>query len=228
MIYAPDKGVSYGQAPRARGVRRVWDDVQRFLAACTVAQPPEHVALTAFRATKWDDDATAEACLVRVRKRFGAPDEDERSGGEMWPTGEPVKGGHLRWRGTPERVPELVEFMAAGEPWPKQTLGPVELRVSYRFAWRDPATADRIVAADGSAGVPLSEITITLGRRSFIQPTLWFPYAWTDPRLASLLEALSPCLPFPLLARHLRSATAQPDGSGFRFAKIAQPPRGAT
>jgi hypothetical protein len=228
LIYAPDKGVSYGQAPRARAARRVWDDVQRFLTSCAASLAAADVELTAYRATQWDDDATADACVERTRAAFGPPDQEEAAAGQLWPSGEPVKGGYLRWVGTPERAPAMLDFLVSGEPWPRQTLGPVELRATYQFRWNDAVLGGLLGVGHAARPVPDSSLALTVGRRSFIQPTLWFPYGADAASPDALLAALDPLLPFAMLAKHFRVAQPRGDGSGFRFAKLPRPPLGAT
>ena len=219
VVYSPDKGSSFGQAPRGRGVRRVFDDVARFIATCTVAQPPSRISLTAYRATQWDDDTSAKRCIELAQARFGMPDEQESVGGQRWPSGEPIKGGHLRWKGAQSNLAEMLDFLASGEPWPKQTLGPVELSFVHQFEWSDSVLVQQQSPEAHPGMIPTSDLIITLSRRSFIQPSLWLPYAPDDDGLRSFLARIDPLLPFKLNSRHFRVAIPKTDGSGFRFAK---------
>jgi len=227
VLYSPDKGASFGQALRPRRVREVFAAVQHFLADCTAASPLERIRLVAYRATQWDDDAVAEACIARTAERFGAPDQIE-GGGTQWPSGEPVKGGSLQWSGSLSTLQDMVDYLASGEPWPKQTLGPVELRFSVYFQWVHPESGEIVPGQDVGHGTPdgglQSNLLVTLGRRPFVQPDLWFPFPEGSPALPEFLRAVERFLPFELLPRHFRVATPQRNGKGYRFRKLVIPP----
>ena len=221
--YAPDKGASYGQALAARGVRGAWEAVQSFLARCTLPDSPESITLSADQATEWDPDPpAAEACIARVVARFGAP--HQRQGFRRhWPSGEPLPGDVLTWPGSAETLPEMVAFLVAGEPWPKQTLGPVEVHFLVRFQWRDPLSGELLPSRPIGREGARSELLVTLGRCQFVQPTLWFPFAPADPAFVALLRAVAPALPFALLPRHFRLAVPKRDGSGYRYRRLTEP-----
>jgi hypothetical protein len=227
VLYSPDKGASFGQALRPRRVRQAFHAVQHFLAHCAIASPLERIRLVAYKATQWDDDAVAEACIARTVERFGAPDQ-VRGGGTHWPSGEPVKGGSLRWSGSLATVEDMVDYLASGEPWPKQTLGPVELQFTVYFQWVHPGSSEIVPDQDTRHATPddgfHSNLLVTLGRRPFVQPDLWFPFPEGSPRLPEFLQAVEPYLPFELLPRHFRVATPQRNGKGYRFRKLVIPP----
>lgn len=227
VLYSPDKGASFGQALRACRVRQAFDAVQNFLARCAAASPLERIRLVAYRATQWDDDAVAEACIARTAERFGPPDQIE-GGGTYWPSGEPVKGGSLQWRGSFATLEDMVDCLASGEPWPKQTLGPVELRFSVCFQWVHPGSTEIVPGQDAGHATPdgglHSNLVVTLGRRRFVQPDLWFPFPEGSPGLPEFLRVVEPYLPFELLPRHFRVATPLPNGKGYRFRKLVIPP----
>jgi hypothetical protein len=224
LIYRPDKNAAFGHAPRKRRVRAFWTDVQRFLAACTLPEAATAIQLIAYRATKWDDESIAEACIARARQHFGVPEQDIGSGGAAWPSEEPTLGGHLSWSGTPDRLEEMLAFVAEGEPWPKQTLGPIDLRVRYYFRWRDPHTGDVLRSQPESWSIPKSSLSLTLGRRCFVQPDLAIPYAPGDPMTQVILKAAVPFLPFSLQDRHFRVIDADGDPSPGRSVKLARSP----
>ena len=222
----PDKGAGYGQALRPRGVRKSWEALQRFLTQCAVASSPGNMKLTAYRATQWDDDAVANDCISGVIAHFGAP-HHKQGGARRWPSGEPLKGGQLEWDCPAARVRNMITFLAAGEPWPKQTLGPVELTFSVRFVWRDPSS-DRVLpgqtAGHGTPDSSLhSSLLLTFGRRCFVQPTLWFPFPEGAPGLSDFLRAITPYLPFTLLRRHFRVATPIHEGKHYQFRRLVMP-----
>jgi len=56
----------------------------------------------------------------------------------MFPSGEPVPGGHLEWTGDQDPLPQFLEFLFSGDPWPKTVVGPIAVSMTYRFLWRNP------------------------------------------------------------------------------------------
>ena len=217
VLYAPNKGASYGQALRPRRVRPAWEALQRFLSVCAVASPVESVRLIAYRATEWDYDAVSNDCIARVEARYGVAHR-QRGAGRLWPSGKPLKGGSLEWDGSASTIEDMVSFLAAGEPWPKQTVGPVELQFFVSFLWRDPHSAD--VLPDQ---IERSNMLVTLSRRHFVQPSLWFPFAEGAPAFSEFLRHIQPLLPFTLLPRHFRVATPTATESRYRFRKFVTP-----
>jgi hypothetical protein len=227
VLYSPDKGSSFGQAIRSRRVRPAFDAVQHFLARCAIANPIDNIRLVAYRATQWDDDHVAEACIARTVAHFGPPDQNE-GGGTHWPSGDPVKGGLLQWTGSLTSLESMVDYLASGEPWPKQTLGPVELKFSVYFQWLDPRSREILPGQRAGHATPdgslRSNLLVTLGRRPFVQPDLWFPFPEGSPGISEFLRSVEPYLPFDLLPQHFRVATPKRDGKGFRFRKPVIPP----
>lgn len=227
VLYSPDKGASFGQALRPRRVRQAFNAVQHFLSNCATASPLERIRLVAYQATQWDDDAVAEACIARTVARLGSPDQVE-GGGTQWPSGEPVKGGSLQWVGSPATLEAMVEYLASGEPWPKQTLGPVELSFSVYFQWIHPGSGELVPGQEAGHATPdgslRSNLLVTLSRRPSVQPDLWFPFPEGSLGLSEFLRAVEPYLPFNLLPRHFRVATPQRNGKGYRFRKLVIQP----
>jgi len=210
--YAPDKGASFGHALRPSPPKRAWKAVEGFLAECEDVKGPSTVTLSAYGPTQWDDAAIAEACMARTVERFGIPDFS-------------VEGvaGRLEWNGA-DRFAEFRDFVLAGDPWPRTLLGPVSLRASYDFLWRDPDSVGPIttqltghLTEDGSLRCNLS---IALERRSTASPLLWFPYQPSDPRLADLLRFVVPRLPFRISSRHFRLAIPLKNRKGYQYRRF--------
>jgi hypothetical protein len=229
VFYSPNKGASYGQAIRPRRVRQAFEAVQHFLSNCATSSPPERIRLVAYEATRWDEGAVAEACIARTVDRFGSPDQIT-GGGTQWPSGEPAGGGLRQWLGSPVTLEDMVDYLASGEPWPKQTLGPVDLIFSVDFQWLHPGSREIVAGqenghftADGSLS---SNLLVTLGRRPFVQPDLWFPFPADSPELSRFLRAVEQYLPFELRPRHFRVATPTKNGKGYRFHKLVTSPLG--
>jgi hypothetical protein len=122
----------------------------------------------------------------------------------------------------------MVGYLASQEPWPKQTLGPVELRFSVYFQWVHPESNEIVPGQEAGHATPdgslRSNLLVTLGRRPFVQPDLWFPFPEGSPALSDFLRAVAPYVPFELLPRHFRVAIPRRDGKGYRFRKLVIPP----
>lgn len=221
--YEPDKGASYGHTLRPARPRGAWQTVQAFLEGCAEVEGPERICLTAHRATQFDDPVICERCVNAAVTRFGDPDSTT-GGGFMFPSGEPVPGGHLEWIGDQSRLSEFLEFLFAGDPWPKTTVGPIAVSATYRFLWRSPDSlkplqeqCEHHLTADGCLR---NVLAVSLERRSFVQPLLWFPFSPTDPRLADLIQLVTSSLPFKLSPRHFRVASPLKGGGGYSFRKF--------
>ena len=130
LHYQPDKTASYRQAMRVRSLSRAWSAIQEFIASDVVVEQVADVCLIAYRPTQWDDSAVADRCIDLVRAHFGSPDDD---GGITIVSASDTGPALLRWRRTSDHLPEFVDFLVSHSPWPKQTLGPVELSFSIRF-----------------------------------------------------------------------------------------------
>ncbi len=221
--YEPDKGASYGQALRPTRPRGAWQALQTFLQDCAEVDGPEQIRLTAHRPTQFDDSSVSERCVKAAVARFGDPDSTT-GGGFMFPSGEPVPGGHLEWTGDQDRLPQFLEFLFSGDPWPKTVVGPIAVSMTYRFLWRNPDSLKPLqeqceghLTADGCLR---NTLAVSLERRSFVQPLLWFPYGPSDSRLADLIHLVTSQLPFKLSPRHFRVASPLKEGGGYSFRKF--------
>jgi len=223
-IYSPNKGMSYGQSPRKRGINKVWEDINNFLNTCTIVDPIYYFEIRAFYATEWDDDTTANRCVEMAKSEFGNPDKDTHEGGLNWSTGKILKGGICEWKKSIDEIDRVIKFLSMHEPWPKQTLGPVEIQLNYDFLWRGSFSNDEPnpIPHDNyrKIEIPKSNMLIIIGKKSFIQPAFWFPYSENDPTFIEFINRLNPFMPIKLLPRHFRAAIPVKNKSKFRFAKL--------
>lgn len=222
VLYEPDKASGFTQALLPSRPRLARVAMAHFLGSCEEVRGPARVALRAYHPTQWDDPVPIERCAERVLARFGPP-AHTASGGNLWPSGEPVMGGHLEWLGN-ERYEEFCDFVVAGDPWPKATLGPVSVEATFSFLWRDPDSMSPLPAllqGFGSAdGTLRSAITVTFQRRSTVAPSLAFPYRHDDPRLRDLIQLLTPQIPFRLSPRHFRAVVPTRNGTDSTFRRF--------
>jgi hypothetical protein len=216
VLYQPDKGAAFGHALRPSKAAGAWKGVQRFLDDLADGVRPSGVRLVAYRATTWDDPNVVAPIVDSVVSRFGEA-MTVVGGGMNVTTGMPVAGGYLEWRGDETSWLDFVQFVVAGHPWPKTTLGPVSAEASFRFHWK-PGVAP--MHGDPSDSPLHSELGITLARTSYVQPRLWFPHPAGSPELSELVRLVMKIAPFRLSARHFRTATPKKDGSGYRFRRF--------
>jgi hypothetical protein len=221
VTYYPSKGSGFGHALRRRRVKRAWEDVQRFYAACADVANPVRIELSAARPTQWDDDATMLPVLDRALQHFGPPHRTELSGGSMWPSGEPVKGGRCEWDRTLDQFDADVAYLIAGEPWPKSVIGPVTLRFNQSFQWKRELTQSAIGHPKG--GNSGGEFTIWLQRNCFVQPSLSFPFVHDDPSFLDFLQVIRPHVPFRMHSNHFRRAVPAKEPGTFQTRKMPWP-----
>jgi hypothetical protein len=142
----------------------------------------------------------------------------------MWPRGEPVPGGYLEWQVGAERFDEFLDYLRANEPWPKAVLGPVALSFHYAFYWWDPDSLgpvpEQLTGHCTPNGSLPCDFGISLSRRSYVQPDLWFPYSPGDPRLRDLIQLAASELPFSLSPRHFRLAVPQKAKLQYNFRRF--------
>jgi hypothetical protein len=230
VLYHPSSGTGFGHTTRVRGTRRRWNAVRSFLDACTIAEPPTEGVLTAYKASSFDAadaDQPAEACIAHAIAEFGVPPR-AFAGHTLWPSGEVQKGGRYEWDIATENVEQVVDHLVAGEPWPSQAFGPIELRVQIKFRWKDPQTGKVLPGQEaGTVEAPcslMSKLTVVLGPRLFIQPALWFPFPEGSASLAAHVRWAQEHLPFRLHPNHFRVGTLRADGTGSRMRKLVLSP----
>jgi hypothetical protein len=215
VVYSPNMSAT-AHVSRIADPRKAWGVICSLLDACENVSGPSDARFTAYKATKWDDAAIAARCVAATVDRFGRP-RIETEGGRLFPSGEPQPGGYLEWPVPAERFPEFRDYVLAGHPWPKTTLGPVELRFDYMFQWRDPDGRGphpaQLSGHPTPDGQQRSCLTVTLSRRMYTSPHLCFPFGPTDPRLFDLLSFVTPLLPFKLTPTHFRHVTLNKRGA---------------
>ncbi len=224
VCYEPTKDAGFGHAIRPAAPIKAWSAVEHFLDGCAEVQGPLDVKLVVHRATEWDDESVLQTIAELAVAQFGDPTVT-LDGGTTFPEGEPVKGGYHEWRGSDTQWAAFLKFVTHIPPWPKAVIGPVCGHARYRFMWRDPdslaAIAEQLEGHLTANGRLESELEIAIGRRSFVQPVLWFPFAAGSPQLADLIRTVVvPSVPFKLVARHFRAAVPKRDHSGYRFLRF--------
>lgn len=223
VCYSPSKSTGFGHSLRRRGVRRAWDDVQRFYAACTDVAEPTQIELEVARPTEWDDDATMWPIIDRALEHFGPPAEECLHGSVMWPSGELTKGGMYRWNRQAAHLAEDLEYLIAGEPWPKCVIGPITLKYSQTFRWKVSDALPSLGRAHPEAPASGGSFRLWFSRRSFVQPGPSFPFLYDDPTFLDFLRELQPYLPFRMHSNHFRRVIPGKKSDTFSVRKMPWP-----
>ena len=133
---------------------------------CTDADPlnPQHISLAANEAYHTDKNPErAMKTVVQLKDLFGPGDTAPLAPGypnhTLWNM-EPVFFFLKRWT-----------FFIAGQPWPPAAFGPIELLVTYYFAFIDPNTRAALPGQEIQ-----SSIMFWLGRSNSCAPSFCSPF----------------------------------------------------
>ncbi|MBB3219429.1 hypothetical protein [Pseudoduganella umbonata] len=206
VFYQLPKSVSFHQAVKGRP-REAFGRIREMLASMAVSVQLGHsIALNVDPPSEWTDAAVAAACLDEARRRFGL----ERNPGESGKS----------WQLGIECFEDAVEFALSDERWPRQTVGPLSLHVSYHFDWRDFSNEFPEPLASWERG------TCTLGlnfhRRALsVGPSLIFPVPYESAAFQPFLDRLTAALPFEIKHKHLRRMLVNPKNGAIRYLHLA-------
>lgn len=114
-------------------------------------------------------------------------------------------GVTLTFAKSPEQLIADLAYLDAGALWPKAAIGPVELRFTQQFRWPPRLTEAARRTSHPNVETAGGTVTLWLGQRCFVQPTLSFPFAYDDLAFVQFLNAIQPTLPFRMHANHFRA-----------------------
>lgn len=207
VVYYPPKGVAHGHATRPRNLPGCVPAINAFLKKHTVTFPPQFISMSMTYSSEWDHAEAAESCLDKVIAEFGLPLCGEvKNAADMF-------NREVKWDFDVDDLPQVVDFMVAGHPWPKQPCGgPVTFTYWQDFYWRDKTTgkpiSEQLQGHETQDGSLKSNFIVHLSRNPFIQPTLHFPYPVSDERFYSLLSDIATDLPFKASPKNFRISPA--------------------
>lgn len=198
VVYQPTKAVSYGHAPRRRGLRRGWELAQDFLREHTSATLVK-VGVSTFEASPWTGLATVEAALRRAQDLFGAPVRENQ------------------WDLAPEQLEQALAF--AFEHDLRQKIGPAFVSFHYDFTWRDmpnPGPSAPFAWRGNALGILME------GSRVQLQPDFQFAAAASDRAFVARLRELEPAYPFKPRDAYYYRLVPKKSGPGERMIKLGE------
>jgi len=146
-------------------------NINQFFSACTNCniEKPNSIQLTGFTVDEEHGELPflAEKILERTRNIFGQGVTSPVS--YQYPQNIPSKQTQTEWDLTNCGLTNALNFMIAGQPWPKYNLGQVELILSYHFKLIYPLS--RIELPNQPFN---SNLLIWLSRNNAISPMLAF------------------------------------------------------
>lgn len=227
ICYHPPKSSTWGHTLRHRTVRSAWQAIERFLDACTIAEPPRLNALTVHADFPFDEPPVAPGYVAAVTASFGQHDDVSRWGLQS-PSGEYTSLEDLIWRGERLEWSAVMAFLSAHEPWPKRISDPVSASVEVCFQWRDPESGELLAHQNEGFGTPdgtlWSTLRITLGARTLVQPDIRIPFAEGSPRLPDFVKFVQSAYPATLKDQHFRVATPNAKRTGYQFRRLVISP----
>ncbi|GAA3967900.1 hypothetical protein GCM10022407_12530 [Hymenobacter antarcticus] len=219
-----DKSFIFYSLPKSRttqrltggNIEKVWTGLNTFLANCTTVSinEPTSIQLTAYSA--WKDDEhpeLADKIIDDTRTVFGEPQTEPLS--YHYPSGVPSTQTKNVWEFDKRDLSKVLDYLIAGQSWPKFTLGPVELIVSFNFNFIDPATKIELPNQQNK-----SSIIVWLSRSCSCSPDLYFPFDDADQNFKDYLNKIETHLPFKFEGKYLRLGRPNKNKTQYTFTKL--------
>ncbi|MEP0368788.1 MAG: hypothetical protein ABJN36_11625 [Cyclobacteriaceae bacterium] len=219
-----DKPFIFYSLPKSRTTQRlnggkiekVWAGLNTFLTNCSTVSinEPTRIQLTAYSA--WKDDEhpeIADKIIADTRIVFGEPKSEPLS--YHYPSGLPSTQTKNEWEFDKGDLSKVLDYIIAGQPWPKFTFGPVELIVSFDFNLIDPTTRIELPNQQNK-----SSIMVWLSRSCSCSSDLYFPYDKADQNFKDYLNKIETHLPFKLEEKYLRLGRPKKNKTQYTFTKL--------
>jgi hypothetical protein len=199
-------------------IEKVWLGVTNFLMNCTSVpvEEPTSVYLVAYDA--WEDDEHPELVakiVADLGEVFGEPKTEPLS--YHYPSGVPSTQMKSEWKFDKSDLSKVVDYLIKGQPWPKFSLGPVELIISFHFNLVDPITKIELPNQSNK-----SSILVWLSRSCSCSPTLYLPFDTADQSFKSYVDKTQPYLPFKLEEKYLRLGRLNKSKNRYTFTKLGR------
>lgn len=205
LFYQIGKSSSFGQGCRFKSIKKNWDTISHFLEKHTEVSTPDTVILNAAQLTPFDESGT-KSQIEKTVKEFG-PSQIR---------------GEWGWEFPFSQLSTPLDYLLSNEPWPKQVVGPITLRIVYRFKWKNISYKNNPNLLQMHQR---SSLHIHLARNTFIQPTLIFPEPISSLETQKLLSKIIPDLPFKFIPNKLRNAipTKRKADFSYKVRKLSEP-----
>jgi len=216
IFYSLPKSRTTQQLIRGRKIDKAWDNVCNFLTNCTTATPdkPTKILLTAYSAFPGDSNPEiAEKIIQETKHLFDSGKSEPVS--YAYPSGIPDKQIVTEWIIKDKDLQKAIDYLSKGQPWPKFSLGPVELIITFYFKLIDPITKTEL-----SNQKEESNLMIWLSRNCVCSPSLYFPFEQVDENFKKTNERLEPYFPFKLEEKYFRLGRPNKSKTQYIFKKI--------
>ena len=216
IFYSLPKSRTTQQLIGGRKIEKAWDNVSNFLTNCSTTTPdePARISLTAYTAFHGDPNPEiADKIIQETKQLFSCGQTKPVS--YAYPSGIPDSQTRTEWDIDTKDLQKAIDYVVKGQPWPKFTLGPVELLVTFDFKLLDPTTKTELPNQEQK-----SNLMIWLTRNCVCSPDFYFPFGQADENFKSAIEKIEPFLPFKLEQKHLRLGRPNKDKTRYKFSKL--------
>ena len=216
IFYSLPKARTTQQLIGGRKIEKAWDNICSFLTNCTTTNPnkPTRISLTAY--TAFQDDPNPEIAnqiIQETKQLFDSGQTDPVS--YAYPSGIPDRQTKTEWNIEVKDLQKAIDYLIKGQPWPKFTLGPVELIITFYFKLVDPTTKTEILNQEEQ-----SSLLIWLSRNCICSPDFYFPFEQADESFKRTIKRLEPFLPFKLEEKYFRLGRPNKAKTQYIFTKL--------
>lgn len=205
------------QALNGGKIEKVWKNLQHFLTTCTTANinDPVSIEMVGYSADEEHGEAPELAGnILKITGNIFGPGKTEPVS-FLYPENIPSKQTRTEWSLRSNDLARAIDFLVAGQPYPRYNLGPLALIISYDFRLRDAVKTDELPNQQQG-----SSILIWLTRNCCISPILTFPFTEPNEDFWKYIDWISEFFPFKFDAKHLRSCRVNKKGTSIIFSKL--------
>jgi hypothetical protein len=216
IFYSLPKSRTTQQLIGGRKIEKAWDNICSFLTNCTTTKPeePTGISLTAYTAFQGDHNPDIADQIIKETKQLFANGQTDPVS-YAYPSGIPNRQTKTEWNIEVKDLQKAIDYLIKGQPWPKFTLGPVELIITFYFKLIDPTTKAEIPNQEEQ-----SSLLIWLSRNCICSPDFYFPFEQEDENFKRTMERLEPFLPFKLEKKYLRLGRPNKAKTQYTFTKL--------
>lgn len=197
------------QALKQKKIETAWENIKLFLTSCTDADPlhPQGNSLTAFAPYHTDKNPElAERTIIQLKELFGPGNTIPIAAGYPDQTTWNIKQDHFS---------KALNYLIAGQPWPRSTFGPIELLLGYDFIFIDPNSRKVLPDQENQ-----SSTMFWLGRSNKCAMDLWFPFQTPNVDFWTYLKNIQPFLPFIIEEKYLKAGRPNKNRTSHIFSKV--------
>jgi len=216
ILYSLPKSRTTQQLNAGRKIESAWENVCNFLTNSTTITPdsPTSITLTAYEAFPGDlNPEIADKIIEDTKKIFDNAETAPLA--YLYPSGNPTKQTTTTWKIKNEDLNKALDYLSKGQPWPKFSIGPIQLIISYNFKLVDPITRKETPNQENQ-----SSLLIWLSRTCCCSPLFYFPFEQADNEFQDFLNNIKPYLPFKLEDKYLRLGRMNKNKTNYIYTKL--------